>query len=531
LLVSALALALTLFDTAEIPLIDRDEGRYAEAAREMLASGDWLVPRLFGVPYLEKPPLFYWLTAGALGLVGIDEFGARLVSGLAAAAGVLSTGLFARRVFGPNSGLSSAGILATSGLYFVLARVAVTDMLFSVLLAGSLQAYFLAETEERSYVLFWLLAAAATLTKGPVAPVLCGFVVLGHLAVRGSWQSLRMRRFWVGLPLYLMVALPWFILVELRYPGFLHFYVYKEHVLRVAGDEHREAFYWYLPWLLGGFLPWTPMLLAAFPAIRRRAVEDSLEGTAARFAVIWVTIVFVFFSVPRGKLVPYILPVFPALAMLVGDDMARQIDSAATGRVMPWAFGLIGAALLIAAIGLPIGLRFSHLAIPPALVAVAVAAALAAGATTLRSARTQGWQPLVAVTGSIAALQCVAAVVAAPITRHFTTRPIVEILRGQLGPDDQVAIYTGYFPSVAFYLRRIPYFVFGYRELDFGISLEGHGPWVVDNLHELEKRVGQRRLFIVLRTNEDDFRELRKMPGEIRVLYSGRRSSLIESRP
>jgi 4-amino-4-deoxy-L-arabinose transferase-like glycosyltransferase len=532
LLVSALALALALFHTTEIPLIDRDEGRYAEAAREILASGDWLVPRVFGVPYLEKPPLFYWLTAVACRLVGVDELGARLVSALAAAFGVLATGLFARRMFGPRAGLASAAILATSGLYFVLARVAVTDMLFSVLVAGSLLTYFLAETEGRSYAPFWLLAAAATLTKGPVAPVLCGLVALGHLAVRGSWQSLRVRRFWVGLLLYLMVVLPWFALIELRYPSFLHFYVYKEHVLRVAGDEHREAFYWYLPWLLAGFLPWTPVLLAALPAIRRRTEEDSPAGAAARFAVIWAVIVFVFFSVPRGKLAPYILPVFPALAILLGAALARVMDAAAvTGRAMPRAFGFVGAALLLAPVGLPIGLRLSPVAISPGLVAVAVAVALAAGAATLRSARRKDWQPLAAVAGSIAALQCIAAVVAAPITQYFTARPVVEILRGQLGPDDQVALYTGYFPSMLFYLQRIPYFVFGYRELDFGISLEGRGLWIVDNLHELEQRVGRRRLFVVLRTNENDFRELRKMPRETRVLYRGRRSSLVESRP
>jgi hypothetical protein len=128
--------------------------------------------------------------------------------------------------------------------------------------------------------------------------------------------------------------------------------------------------------------------------------------------------------------------------------------------------------------------------------------------------------------------QCVAAVVAASLTqRSFSARPVAEILRGQLGPDDQVAIYNGYFPSLAFYLQRIPYFVSGYRELDFGVSLEGNGLWVVDNLRELKQRVGGRRLFVVARTNEDDFRDLRKMQGETRVLYYGQRSSLIENLP
>ena len=110
-----MTLGVALFKTSDLPLIDRDEGRYAEGAREMLASGDWLVPRLFGVPYLEKPPLFFWLTAASCALVGVGELGARLVSALAAAVGVVLTGLFSRRVFGPQAGALTAVVLATSG--------------------------------------------------------------------------------------------------------------------------------------------------------------------------------------------------------------------------------------------------------------------------------------------------------------------------------------------------------------------------------------------------------------------------------
>jgi 4-amino-4-deoxy-L-arabinose transferase-like glycosyltransferase len=529
--ISILTLALSLFHTGQIPLTNRDEGRYAEVAREMFASRDWLVPRLFGVPYLEKPPLFYWLTAAAYRVIGVDEFGARLLPSVAATAGVLLTGLFAERMFGKTAGLASAAILGTSGLYFVFARVAVTDMLFSVLLAGALLAYFLAETEERTFVPFWLLAAAATLTKGPVAAVLCGFVAVGHIAVRGSWRSLFAARFWVGLPLYLALVLPWFVLIELRYHTFLQFYFYKEHVLRVAGDEHRHSFLWYFPWLLVGFLPWTPLFFTALPAIGRRTQEDSRAGGAARFAVIWVAIVLVFFSVPRGKLIPYILPVFPSLAMLLGDAVARAIDVESMGRAMRLAFTTTGTTLVLAAIGLPFAMRCSPVTIPAGLGVLAVAVTLVAGAVTVHSARRQDWRPIAAVAGSIAALQCVAAVAAAPISQYVSVRPVIEILRGQLRPGDQVALYTGYFPSAPFYLQRIPYFVFGNRELDFGISLDGRGSWIVDDLNELDKRIGRRRSFILLRTNFNDLRDLRDKYGEIRMLYSGSLSWLLEIVP
>jgi 4-amino-4-deoxy-L-arabinose transferase-like glycosyltransferase len=529
--VSLLTLALSLFHTRQIPLTNRDEGRYAEVAREMLASRDWLVPRLFDVPYLEKPPLFYWLTAVAYRLVGIDELGARLVPGIAAAAGVLLTGLFARRMFGKTAGPASALILATSGLYFVFARVAVTDMLFCVLLAGSLLAYFVAETEGKSYVPFWLLAATATLTKGPVAAVLCGLVALGHIAVRGSWRSLRAARFWAGLPLYLVLVSSWFVLVELRHPTFLQFYVYKEHLLRVAGDEHRESFAFYFPWLLLGFLPWTPLFFAALPAVGRRTQEDSPAGSAARFAVIWVAIVLVFFSVPRGKLAPYILPVLPPLAILLGDAVARAIEAGSMGRAVRWAFTAIGAVLVLVAASVPFAMRSSAIPMPPELGALAIATTLAGGALTLISARSQGWRPIVAVAGSIAALQCVTALVAAPISEYVSVRPTIEVLRGQLQPGDPVALYTGYFPSAPFYLQRLPYFVFGNRELDFGISVGGRGSSIVDDLEELDERIGRRRFFLLSRTNVDDLRDLRERYAEIRMLHRGSRSWLLEVIP
>jgi 4-amino-4-deoxy-L-arabinose transferase-like glycosyltransferase len=332
LLVAALTFAFALAGTRYIPLIDRDEGRYAEAAREMLVSGDWLVPRIFAVPYLEKPPLFYWLTAVSYAAAGVNELGARMVPAVSAALGVLATGLFGRRIFGGGAGVLGAAVLATSGLHLLLARVAITDMLFGALLTGALFAFFVAETERRTFLPFWVLAAAATLTKGPVAPVLCGLVGVSHLALVGRWQILRAARFWIGFPLFLAIVAPWFLLIQARYPAFLPYYVYKEHLLRVAGDEHREPFFWYLPWIVVGFLPWSVVACGALPAIRDRLRDPSAAGVAARFLIVWAAWVFAFFSVPRGKLVPYMLPVLPPLALLVGDALQRWRRGAVVSR-------------------------------------------------------------------------------------------------------------------------------------------------------------------------------------------------------
>jgi 4-amino-4-deoxy-L-arabinose transferase-like glycosyltransferase len=529
LMLGALTLGVALFETRGLTLIDRDEGRYAEAAREMLASGDWLVPRLFGIPYLEKPPLFFWLTAASCGLVGVDELGARLVSALAAAAGVVVTGLFAGRVFGRRAGVLAAAVLATTGLYFVLARVVVTDMLFGVLVAGALMSWFLADSEKRSFLPFWLLAAAATLTKGPVAAALCGLTGLAYLASERTLGSLCSLRFWIGMPAFLATVLSWFALVEVRYPGFLQFYVYKEHFLRVAGDEHSESFFWYLPWVLAGLLPWTPIAVALAPKILRRLAERTVQGRAARFVAIWAAVVLVFFSVPRGKLVPYLLPMFPALAILLGDALDRWLEGPASTAARRGFYAIAGCVLL-AACAAPIAARASPVALPPSLVALVVVALLGAGVALLAFASSHSIRPIVTVAASVAVVECAAVLVGSPVSRYLTTRPIVDILKRELRPEDAVVLYSGYFPNVPFYLQRIPLFVEGNRELDFGISLDGPGPAVVKNLAEVERRVGKRRLLLVLRTRERDLERLARLPGS-RLLYKGRTSSLVEWRP
>ena len=529
--ISLLSLAISLFQTRDLPLIDRDEGRYSEAARELYVSGDWLVPRLYGVPYLEKPPMFYWLTAAAYAAVGQDELGARLTSGVTGALGVLLTGLFARRYCGGRAGIFAAAILATSGLYFVLARVVVTDMLFSVLIAMALIAFFEAEIARRSFLPFWLFAAAATLTKGPVAAVLCGLTVIGHLALNRRLGRIVSFHFLAGLFPYLCIVLTWLALLQTRYPDFLEFYVYKEHLLRVAGDEHREAFWWYIPWLLVGFLPWTPIWLTTLRGLPQRLRDPSIRGTALRYSVVWMVAVLGFFSVPRGKLVPYILPLFPALAIQLGDALDRWLAGEEEPRGLRYAFLLLGVALLVIAVALPIGERLSPVRVPVGRVAWGVVIGLASAILVFARYRRKSAQPVLAIAGIMAVLQGMAALIAAPIIRPLTAMPVVEILRERMTPEDGFAAYGGYFPNVPFYMRRIPYFVFGNRELDFGIRLEGRGPAVVNDLRELHARLGHRRIFFVLRTRERDLKALFALPGTATLLHRGRSSSLVEYQP
>lgn len=472
------AVGLYLWNTGSIPLTDPDEGRYAEISREMIASGDWVIPRLFDVPYLEKPPLLYWLTALSFGVFGLNELAARLVPALMAGAGILAVGLFARRVLHPRAGWLSSLVLATSGLYFILARAVVTDMLFTAGVTCALVQFFVAHRgyvgEWRGYLAFWAFLAVATLAKGPAAVVLCGLIIVIDLAWSRSLGSLCRTSLWLGAPLFLALTLPWFLLVEGRCPGFLSFYLWKEHLQRAAGREHSEPVYWFVPWLLLGFLPWTPFAVAALRSWASAALGPSPRQAALRFLVTWSAVVFVTFSLARGKLVPYILPMFPALALLLGD--------------------------------------FLHVSLYQRTVVAGVC---------IRP-------KLIAGLATFAVSIYVGAAAAAPLfSDRFSAQPQILLARELMKPGDELALVHSHFPSAAFYMERIPYFVGGRPELNFGNSLIGGSPRLVRDLDELKRRTGHRRVFYLSQTREKYLRELRVKLNEPEILLETPRATLL----
>ena len=483
LLIALAAVGLYLWNTGSIPLTDPDEGRYAEIGREMLVSGDWLVPRLFDVPYLEKPPLFYWLTALSLRLFGLNEFAARLVPALAAGFGIVAVGLFARRVLHPRAGWLSSLVLATSGLYFILARAVVTDMLFTAAIACALVQFFLADRgytpQRRGFLFFWIFLALATLTKGPAAVVLCGLIVVIDLAWSRSLGSLLRPSLWITAPVYFALALPWFLLVENRYSGYLSFYLWKEHLQRAAGGEHSEPMLWFVPWLVLGLLPWTPLAVAALRGWASAATGSSPREAVIRFLVVWSGVVFLVFSLARGKLVPYILPMFPALAILLGDFLHRSLSER---KVIA-------------------GVR-----IEPKLVA--------------------------AVTGFGVVIYLGAAAAAPLFSDRFSARPQTRLVQELMGSEDELALVRSYYPSAAFYLERIPYFVGGRPELRFGSSLIGGSPRLARDLEEFKRRTSARRIFYLSRTREGYLRDLRaKLDKPEILLQTPQATLLVENRP
>ena len=305
-------------------LIDPDEGRYAEISREMVASGDWLTPRLNDLKYFEKPPLQYWATATAFTLFGEHHWTARLWPALTGFLGIFFTIFAVAKLFNPVTGWIAGAVLASSLLWNLIGHINTLDMGVSAFLAAAIFALCLAQRDEATPTESrrwqdgaWALLALATLSKGLIGIVLPAATVVIYALWQRDWRFIVRIRPWRGLVILLLITAPWFIAVSLVNPGFAWFFFVHEHLQRFLTKVHHryEPMWYFIPILLIGMLPWLGSLLPGLKAGFSRDVNKRFQPQ--RFLLVWAVLVFVFFSVSDSKLASYILPIFPALAALV----------------------------------------------------------------------------------------------------------------------------------------------------------------------------------------------------------------------
>ena len=315
-------------------LVPPDEGRYAEMAREMFASGDWITTRLNGIKYFEKPPLQTWMNALSFQLSGVGEWQARLWTGLCGLLGVVVTGIAGRRVFGARIGFYAALVLGSSFYWVACSQANSLDMSLASMMTLALCGLLVAQrgdatsSEQRNWMLLcWAGMALAVLSKGLIGLVLPGAVlVLYSVFARDLriWTRLHLVK---GLLLFLLIAAPWFVLVALKNPEQPHFFFIHEHFDRFLKTEHhREAPWWiFFALIAAGSLPWLGVLAQSLALGARRfsdADADADSGKPGAFRprlllFIWVVFITLFFTKSNSKLPGYIVPVFPALALLV----------------------------------------------------------------------------------------------------------------------------------------------------------------------------------------------------------------------
>jgi len=471
-------LAAAWFATLQVrPMLDPDEGRYAEIPREMVATGDWLTPRLDGLKYFEKPPLQYWATAAAYSVFGLSEWTSRLWT-VGLAFGCLPM-VFAwtRRLYGTNAALAALVALAASPYFGVISHLNLLDAGFTFWLTGAVFAFTLAQSSEeggaaerRWMLLAWLAAALAILSKGIVVGVLTVVSLIAYSLLERDIRPWKRLHVALGLPLFLLVSAPWFVAVSVRNPDFPGFFFIHEHFARFLTTVHQrvEPWWFFLPLLLFGVLPW----IFAVAGASRRAWQDTGAGTQfkpLRFLLIFAVVTLLFFSASGSKLAPYILPMFPPLGVIIGVHVGEP-------KIFLRRVATAGAVIVVIVAGGMLVYSALHNSFVPHLAVAWVGAAVAVMFVAILTMRMQEQSDAVVPTVAIAAAmtfawQCfLAAYVAIPPTR--SAKELVAAAQPYIHP--QTALYSvgQYRETISPYLRRTLILVQFRGELDFGLNAE-----------------------------------------------------------
>jgi 4-amino-4-deoxy-L-arabinose transferase-like glycosyltransferase len=310
-------------------LIGADEPRYAQVAREMLERHDWITPTLGGIPWLEKPPLYYWQAMVTYKLFGVSDWAARLPSAIDATALVFAVYWFLRR-FRPAFALDGALALTCCAAIVGFARAASTDMPLAATFVIALLAWYAwFESGRRAFLAgFYIFMGLAMLAKGPVAPFLAVAVMGIFAATQRSWQMLWKSLWLPGVLLFCAVALPWYVMVQIRNPQFFRIFILEHNLARFGTNvfHHPEPFWYYVPVSLLGWLPWTVFVIASLAwAVRKLHKPDT--DTLNNFLLIWIVVVIAFFSISKSKLPGYVLPGIPPGILLLANYLREKIIS------------------------------------------------------------------------------------------------------------------------------------------------------------------------------------------------------------
>ena len=515
LVLAALVLFVYFFGLGSYALIDPDEGRYAEIAREMLESGDYVTPRLNYVKYFEKPVLHYWMTAISFGVLGQNEFAARLAPVLCALGGIGLTFMLGRQMWGFRSAVYAAAILSTSLLWFAIARLNILDMTVSFFITLSVAGFWMgtrnASPGDRRYLfLFYVGMALATLSKGLIGIVLPGGIAFWYILLTRRWKLIARSLYCPGIAVFFLLAVPWFWAVCRVNDDFFHFFFVQEHLLRYMTQIHDryEPFWYFVPVLIGGLMPWAGLLPDMFRMIffadpqGRLSEKAGITGCAKSFFLgIWFAVPFVFFSLSSSKLVPYIVPCLPPLALLGGRALTLIADgNGKHGKCFAVLNGIL--LLLTALVGVVYSLMDNKLGS-----AVLLPYTLPAVFSLLALAFACGWFYFRGAYKMMVDACCVLAFVnVVTFSQGFALKAGLDSykaaaaqIREHTGTDDVVVVgYRDPVQGLGFYLKRRIVLAEYFGELRFGALQEKDPRWFIDGERLKSLWDGPTRVFLVL---------------------------------
>ena len=497
------------------PLAAPDGARYAEIPREMVVTGDYITPHLNGVKYFEKPPLFYWLQAASIKVFGVTDFAVSLVNALLALGCCLLIYLAGRKIYDRLSGIIASLIFATSSLVFALTRIVTLDVALTFFITGSLCSFILATQlplgRKRSLYLWamYVFAALAVMTKGLVGIIFPGTIVLLWTIFFSEWRSIKTYHLISGSLIFLLITLPWHILVQMKNPEFFHFYFIEQHFLRyLTSYAGRSQKWWFYPvLLLAGLYPWTVFLPQAIFHNLPKHFKNRQQYKPAVFLLLWAIVVYLFYSFSHSKLIPYILPVFPPLAILTGKYLATywQSNHRSTNLGFNSIF-ILNFIMGIGAISAIFVLNFKEQTITPQNLAIIALCLFATAIFSLIMYRRCG------LSSGVIALMLGTSVMwiylspVIPIASKHSIKPLITVLQQQLKPEDEVISYQAYYQDLPFYLQRRITVAEYANELTFGMQHQDTKNWMINTKDFWDRWNSNKRVYLI--THEDCYDNL-----------------------
>ena len=505
------------------PLFTPDEGRYSEVAREMVATGDYITPRVNGVAFLDKPILYYWLQAAAIYVFGVNEWAVRFFPALIGIIGCLVTYACGRQLFNRRTGMLSALILASSPLYFSGAHYANLDLEIAVFISCTLLCFITALqtiAKARTWLLFsaYTFAALAMLTKVLIGVAFPAMIAGAWIILLWRWTLLKKIHLVAGIILFIALVLPWYILAQRANPEFLHFFFVTQQVTRfLSGAEFNNQLpiWFYAPVVLIGFFPWVIFLVQAISTALKQVWRNRQQHAVELYLLLWIVIIFTFFSIPHSKIISYMLPIFPALALLTGKFISDHWENAqqasirlgiviftVTGSLLGW---LLLRLAFYPIENLSLGLR-------PYLIAIAMTFIISVLAS-LCTLRNKKLISLFSVAISCSAVSLLTLTLSATQLNQNTAKPLIIVLKTVIKPEDEVANYYKFYQDVPIYLERRITLVADWqsptilqkdnwiRELWFGMAFQKTDEWLINENTFWQRWHGSKRMFTFVNDN------------------------------
>lgn len=499
-------------------LFTPDEGRYSEVAREMIVTHDYLTPRLNGVVFLDKPILYYWLQAIAMRVFGISEWSLRLWPAALGVLGCVMTYVAGRALFDRRTGLVSAMILATSPLYYGAAHYANLDLEVAVFVSVALLFFMLGiqATTLKSRTAFllgaYVFSGFAALTKGLIGIAFPAMIVGLWILLLNRWVVIRQLRLVMGIVVFSLLVLPWYFLVQKSNPQFFHFFFVVQQFSRFLTTQtfnNQVGSWFYFPIVLAGFFPWTVFLGQALWQKVRVIWHDRQNHPVELYLLLWLILIFTFFSIPHSKTIGYILPIFPALALLVGRYLSNVWDRRDSR-------GLGMGIVLFIILSFILGVVFI---LAPTITALHVASGLhnylhwMGGIFVVFSGlifclRQRHFVLLFSLLSVFAVMVALTMSASAIAMNQKTAKPLAIQIKPYLQPEDEIVTFYKYYQDLPMYLekrtvivadwaaRDIPKSDNWLRELWYGKDFQDTHEWLISEADFWQRWHSKKRLFV-----------------------------------